>query len=152
MLSSGLPAPMHVGHSQIRNATGVSCTGRRILNHWLSHQGSPEPDTFIFSEIKIQEGTDFSCSFSIPTKINLDLAYCIRLLNIHDRKQNKCPSWILLFLLPTSISSLTLQIFLARSDSLFVLFLRHFFLPLPSRVPRFFFPSFFLPLFFSNKV
>jgi len=30
-LSSGLPDPMHVGHSQIRNATGASCTGRRFL-------------------------------------------------------------------------------------------------------------------------
>ena len=87
LLSSGLPAPMHVGHSQIRNATGVSCTGRWILNHWMSHQGSPESDTFIVSEIKIQKGIDFSCSFSIPTKFNLDLAYCSRLLNIHDSKQ-----------------------------------------------------------------
>ena len=35
----GLMAPWHVGSSQIRDGTHVSCIGRWIL--YLSHQGSP---------------------------------------------------------------------------------------------------------------
>ena len=34
----GWVAPRHVGSSQIRDWTHVSCTGRRILHHWASSE------------------------------------------------------------------------------------------------------------------
>ena len=34
----GLSCPRHVGSSQIRDQTHVSCIGRQILNHWTTRE------------------------------------------------------------------------------------------------------------------
>ena len=35
---TGLVAPQHVGSSQIRDQTHVTCIGRQILNHWMTRE------------------------------------------------------------------------------------------------------------------
>ena len=35
---TGFVAPQHVGSSRIRDRTGISCTGRRILYHWATRE------------------------------------------------------------------------------------------------------------------
>ena len=37
---TGLAAPWHVGSSQIRDPTGVTCITKQILNHWTTRKAS----------------------------------------------------------------------------------------------------------------
>ena len=63
----GLVALWHVGSSQTRDRTSVSCTARHILNHWTTREGlkrfSVCPSGFSFIDKRFIPCSHF-CSFS----------------------------------------------------------------------------------------